>query len=41
MENDPNGRETQWKTISMKDGLNGRRPQLKMTLMEDDFNVEE
>ena len=41
MENDTNGRQTQWRTISMKDGLNGRRPQLKTTSIEDDFNVEE
>ena len=41
MENDPNGRQTQWKTISMKDGLNGGQPQLKMTSTEEDFNVEE
>ena len=41
MENKPNGRQTQWKTISMKDGLNGRKPELKTGSMEDDFNVEE
>ena len=41
MENNTNGRQTQWKTISMKDGLNGRQPQLKMTSIEDKFNVEE
>ena len=26
---------------SMEDDLNGRQPQLKTTLIEDDFNVEE
>ena len=41
MENDKNGRKTQWRTISMKDGLNGRRPQLKTTSIEYDFDVEE
>ena len=41
MENDTNGRQTQWKIISMKDGLNVRQPQLTMTLIEDDFNVKE
>ena len=41
MEKDTNGRQTQWKIISMKDGLNGRQPQLKMTSIEDDFNVED
>ena len=40
-ENDTNERKTQWKIISMKDGLNGRQPQLKTTSIEDDFNVEE
>ena len=41
MENDTNGRKTQWKTISLKDGLNGTQPQLNTTSIEDDFNVEE
>ena len=41
MENDTNGRQTQWEIISMKEGLNGRQPQLKTTSIEDDFNVEE
>ena len=34
MEDDLNGRQPQWKTISMEDDLNntGRRPYRKMTL---------
>ena len=41
MEAKLNGRQTQWKTISMKDGLNGRQPKLKTTSIDDNFNVEE
>ena len=40
---DLNGRQSQWKTISMEDNLNGRQtqwkqPQRKMNLIEDDLN---
>ena len=38
MEEDLNGRQTQWKTNSMEDTLNGRQPQWKTTSIEDDFN---
>ena len=50
MEDDPNGRQPQWKTTSMEDGgpqlnrtsmedsLYGRKPQRKTTLMEDNLN---
>ena len=38
MEIDQNGRQTQWKTISLKDGLNEIRPQWKKTSIEDDLN---
>ena len=37
MEDDLNGRGTQWKTNSMEDKLNGRSPQWKTTLMEDNL----
>ena len=38
MEDDYNGRQTQWKTTSMEDNLNGRQPSLKTTSMEDNLN---
>ena len=38
MEDDLNGRRTQWKTKAMEDDLNGRQPQGKTTSMEDDLN---
>ena len=38
MEDDLNGRQSQWKTTSMEDDLNGRQPQWKMTSFEDNLN---
>ena len=34
MEDNPHGRQPQWKTTSMKDDLNGRQIQWKTTSME-------
>ena len=38
MENDTNGRQTQWKTNLMENNLNERWPQWKTALIEDDPN---
>ena len=43
MEDNHNGRQTQWKTFSLEDKLIGRQSQkkrneIKMTSMEDDLN---
>ena len=36
-----NERQTQWKAPLMEEDLNGRRPQLKTTSMEDDLNEDD
>ena len=38
MEDNINGRQSQWKTASMEDNLNGRQPQWKWTSMKDNLN---
>ena len=41
MEDDPNGRQPQWKTTAMEYNLIERQPQWKTTPMEDNLNGSE